>query len=61
MRERALTMRNTLIQKVLDSAASMRPVGERDDDPAALWPRHDEFCHHVHHHDELEQFHESEQ
>lgn len=52
LREQAERMRNTLIQKILDSGRTMRAPGEADDDPAALWPRHDEFCHHVHHDDE---------
>jgi N-acetylglucosamine-6-phosphate deacetylase len=44
-------MRNTLIQKVLASGEEMRPEGEGDGDPAALWPREDLFCH-GHQHDE---------
>jgi imidazolonepropionase-like amidohydrolase len=54
LREQATMMRNTLIQKILESEAEMRDAGERDDDPAKLWPRHDEFCHHFHHDDEFE-------
>ncbi|MEZ6128064.1 MAG: amidohydrolase family protein [Planctomycetaceae bacterium] len=47
-------MRNTLIQKILASGEKMRGVGDDEkDDPSALWPRHDEYCHqtqdgHVH-------------
>ena len=52
-RQRIAEMRNTLIQKILTSGEDMRGVGEDDDDPSALWPRHDEFCHaHGHGHDE---------
>lgn len=44
------TMRNTLIQKILASGQKPRTAGERDRDrdPAALWPRFDEYCHHLH-------------
>ncbi|MCA9065157.1 MAG: amidohydrolase family protein, partial [Planctomycetaceae bacterium] len=42
----AMTMRNTLIQKILSKGAAMRKVGEEDEDPSRLWPRHDEFCLH---------------
>ena len=45
----SLQKRNTLIQKILSSREDMRKVGERDFDPAALWPRYDEFCHHFNH------------
>lgn len=50
-RKQVSSMRNTLIQKVLTSGAKMRGVGEKDDDPSSMWPRHDEFCHHDHDHD----------
>jgi imidazolonepropionase-like amidohydrolase len=57
-RQRIAEMRNTLIQKILTSGEKMRGVGEDDDDPSALWPRHDEFCHaHGHGHDEHEHGH----
>ena len=52
MQQESLQKRNTLIQKVLSSGEEMRSVGERDFDPAALWPRHDEFCHHFSHQDD---------
>lgn len=45
----SLEKRNTLIQKILESGEEMREPGERDFDPAALWPRQDEFCHHFSH------------
>lgn len=38
-------IRNTLIQKILDSGEPMLKPGEEDVDPASLWPREDEFCH----------------
>jgi N-acetylglucosamine-6-phosphate deacetylase len=37
-------MRNTLIQKILESGEKMRGVDEVDDDPASIWVRHDEYC-----------------
>ena len=49
MQVESLQKRNTLIQKILASHEEMRKVGERDSDPAALWPRYDEFCHHFNH------------
>lgn len=50
MQQVSLEQRNTLIQKILQSGEDMRKVGERDFDPAALWPRNDEYCHHFNHH-----------
>ena len=38
-------IRNTLIQKILDSGEPMLKPGEEDVDPSSLWPREDEFCH----------------
>jgi len=49
MQTLSLQKRNTLIQKILSSREEMRKVGERDFDPAALWPRYDEFCRHFNH------------
>ena len=49
MQKESLEKRNTLIQKILESGEDMREPGERDSDPAALWPRQDEFCHHFSH------------
>ncbi len=49
MQAQSLQKRNTLIQKILSSSEEMRKIGERDFDPAALWPRYDEFCHHFNH------------
>lgn len=44
-------MRNTLIQKILDTRAPMLNPGEEEHDPSSEWPRHDEFCHdHGHEH-----------
>ena len=51
MRKAQKEMRNTLIQKILASRETMRPEGEGDGDPAALWPREDLFCH-GHRHDD---------
>ncbi|MEZ6060438.1 MAG: amidohydrolase family protein [Planctomycetaceae bacterium] len=53
-REKVADMRNTLIQKILTSKEKMRGADEQDDDPSAMWPRHDEFCHHGHDHEHLE-------
>jgi len=52
-------MRNMLIQKILASGEAMRPEGEGDGDPAALWPREDLFCH-GHQHDDEWHIHEGE-
>jgi imidazolonepropionase-like amidohydrolase len=49
MQKESFEKRNTLIQKILESGEEMREPGERDFDPAALWPRQDEFCHHFSH------------
>ncbi len=49
MQAQSLQKRNTLIQKILSSSEEMQKVGEREFDPAALWPRYDEFCHHFNH------------
>lgn len=54
-REKVAQMRNTLIQKILDSGESMRAPGQGDDDPSRLWPREDLFCH-GHDHDVEEHF-----
>lgn len=43
-RKSVFEMRNTLIQKILASGEKMRGVGAKDDDPSAMWLRHDEFC-----------------
>lgn len=41
--------RNTLIQKILKSGEKMRGADDGDnDDPSAMWPRHDEYCRHSH-------------
>ncbi|PQO35262.1 N-acetylglucosamine-6-phosphate deacetylase [Blastopirellula marina] len=48
-------MKNTLVQKILDSRAPMMDEGESLEDGSQLWPRHDEFCHA---HDEHEHGHE---
>ena len=57
-RQEVAVMRNTLIQKILTSGVKMRGVGDKDDDPSSLWPRHDEFCHHDHDHDDHGHSHE---
>ncbi len=49
MQKDSLTKRNTLIQKILESGEDMREPGELDTDPAHLWPRVDEYCHHFSH------------
>jgi N-acetylglucosamine-6-phosphate deacetylase len=49
LRKLAAEKRNALIQKVLTSGEDMRGPGERDVDPAGLWPRFDEYCHHFSH------------
>ncbi|MCA8996761.1 MAG: amidohydrolase family protein [Planctomycetaceae bacterium] len=44
-RKQFAEMRNTLIQKILDTRAEMLKDGEENVDESSLWPRHDEFCH----------------
>jgi len=51
LREQSYKLRNELVQKILASGDAMRKPGDKDVDPAELWPRHDEFCH-GHGHDE---------
>ncbi|MFK7766989.1 MAG: amidohydrolase family protein [Mariniblastus sp.] len=49
------TVRNqrlALIQKVLESGEEMVKPNINTIDPARLWPRHDEFCGHHHHHED---------
>ncbi len=46
LQELALKKRNTLIQKILTSGEGQAKADEHDSDPAALWPRYDEFCKH---------------
>ena len=43
-RQTAATMRQTLIQKILNSGEAMRPDDSRNDDPQNLWPRYDAYC-----------------
>jgi hypothetical protein len=38
-------LRNQLVQKVLDSGEETLGAGERAENPAGEWVRHDEFCH----------------
>lgn len=38
-------LRNQLVQKVLDSGEETLGAGERPENPAGEWVRHDEFCH----------------
>ena len=44
MHEKVKQMRLKLIQKILASGEKMRKPGEKDRDPARLWPSYDEFC-----------------
>ncbi|MCA9083360.1 MAG: amidohydrolase family protein [Planctomycetaceae bacterium] len=37
-------MRNAIVQKILASGEKMRGADEKDEDPAAQWLRHDEYC-----------------
>lgn len=53
--EQVAKMKNTLVQKILDTRAPMMSEGESLEDGSQLWPRHDEFCHS---HDEHEHGHE---
>lgn len=57
-RTRVATLHRQLVQKVLESDTPMAKAGERPLDPAALWPRYDEFCHHHHDDDHDEQLHD---
>lgn len=50
MRQDVQRMRNALIQKIFASGEKMSGVGDDDDDPSKMWPRHDEFCVHGHDH-----------
>lgn len=54
-RQQVAEMKNTLVQKILDTRAPMMDEGESLEDGSQLWPRHDEFCHS---HDEHEHGHE---
>ena len=53
MQRESFERRNILIQKILESGEDMHEAGERDTDPAELWPRADEFCHHFRHQQSL--------
>lgn len=53
MQRESFERRNVLIQKILESGEDMHEAGERDSDPAELWPRTDEFCHHFRHQQSL--------
>ena len=46
MQEQSLQKRSTLIQKILMSNEGMAKPGDVASDPAAFWPRLDEFCQH---------------
>ncbi len=54
-RKKVAEIKNTLVQKILDTRAPMMNEGESLEDGSQLWPRHDEFCHS---HDEHEHGHE---
>ncbi|MDX1946678.1 MAG: amidohydrolase family protein [Pirellulaceae bacterium] len=45
-------MRAALIRKILDSGLDMQKPGDDAGDGSELWPRHDEYCHHGHDHDD---------
>ncbi len=53
MQRESFERRNVLIQKILESGEETHEAGERDTDPAELWPRADEFCHHFRHQQSL--------
>ena len=53
MQRESFERRNVLVQKILESGEDMHEAGERDTDPAELWPRADEFCHHFRHQQSL--------
>ena len=55
MRQEATRRRNVLIQKVLASGEEARDSSQANDDPAALWPRFDEYCAHFRHQAALQQ------
>ena len=43
-RQQVAAMRQTLIQKILNSGEEMRADDSRNDDAQNLWPRYDEYC-----------------
>ncbi|MCP4461526.1 MAG: amidohydrolase family protein [Planctomycetaceae bacterium] len=43
-RQATAGMRQTLVQKILNSGEQMRADDSRNDDPQNLWPRYDEYC-----------------
>jgi hypothetical protein len=61
MRQEAAGRRNVLIQKVLASGEESRESSSGADDPAALWPRFDEYCAHFRHQAALQQQRERQQ
>ena len=44
-RQQSKELRTKLVQKILESGVSMLGPGEREENPAGEWARHDEFCH----------------
>jgi imidazolonepropionase-like amidohydrolase len=44
-REATASLRAKLVQKVLDSGEETLAAGERTENPAGEWARHDEYCH----------------
>ena len=44
-RQVMVELRNRLVQKILDSGEETLGAGERPENPAGEWVRHDEFCH----------------
>jgi N-acetylglucosamine-6-phosphate deacetylase len=61
LRATARQQRNTLIQKILQSGEETLAPGERERNPAAEWPRQDEYCAHFRHQAALQQQREAAQ
>jgi imidazolonepropionase-like amidohydrolase len=61
LRANARQQRNTLIQKILKSGEETLAPGERERNPAAEWPRQDEYCAHFRHQAALQQQREATQ
>jgi N-acetylglucosamine-6-phosphate deacetylase len=56
-RHRDASVRNRLVQKILDSGEEMASAEDREADESELWPREDIFCHghgHGHGHEHAE-------
>ena len=61
LRATARQQRNTLVQKILQSGEETLAPGERERNPAAEWPRQDEYCAHFRHQAALQQQREAAQ